>query len=727
MSKRRRHRPPRRASQEASQPRPGRDSFWWPAFGIFGCALIVRVLHLWQLRTAPFFSLVIGDAARYDTWARAIAAGDWMGTALFSEGPLYPYFLGAFYTIAGPELMVVRVCQAIVGSLSCVLLGAAAWRLFSKPVGIAAGLLLALCAPAIFAGALIQPSVLVFFLLSAAVWLVRDLVERPQRRLPWIGFGFVLGCVILTHENTSIFVVAILGWLAAQGRMPGTQRLALAAMLVIGLGGALLPVAARNVIVGGELRLTTPQFGTNFYIGNNAQADGTYQPLRGRQGSAEFEREDATRLAEQAIGRPLTAGEVSRYWTRLAIDDIVTQPGVWLRLMARKLALLSNATEIAETESQYTHAEWSMPLRLAGFVTHVGVLAPVALVGVWVTWRQRDRLWLLYAMCCAYAASVIVFYVSSGSRTPLLPFLVLFAAAGLVGGWSVVREGRARQLAPGFAAALAFAVIANWPLVSRAAMQAATEDRFGTAFRERGELDQAVFHYRRALALEPGNPGAHNNLGITLHTQGHFEDAARELGEALRLEPDDPLAHYNLGNVLSDQGRTDEALRHYRTALELAPGSVGAHNNLGILLVAQGAFDEAADHFQEAIRLDPDDSRAFNNLGKVFEAQEDFVAAIPYYRRAVQAAPEDSEARGNLGWALFSEGQVDEAIRELRRALETEPEAFTLHNRLGVALGTEGQLDEAIVHFRRAVELEPDFAEARNNLSMALQLGDQPD
>ena len=684
------------------------------------------MLHLWQLRTAPFFPLVLGDGDRYDAWARALAAGGSMGGEVFSHAPLYAYFLGAVYAFVGHDPTVVGICQAIVGSLSCVLIGAAGWRLFSTRVGLVAGILFALCAPAIFAGALIRPSVLVLFFLSVVVWLASDLGERPPRRLSFVGIGFALGCLILTRENTLIFVVAMLGWLVVQGRTPGGQRLALAAMLLVGVAGALVPVAARNLLIGGELRLTTARFGTTFYIGNNAQADGTHHPLRDGQGSAEFEREDATRLAEQAIGRPLTASEVSRYWTRQAIDDIVTQPGVWLRLMARKLALLSNATEIAAPESQYTHAEWSIPLRLAGYVTHVGVLAPIALLGLWVTWR-RDRLSLFYVMCAAYAASVLVFYVSSRDRDPLLPFLALFAAAGLVEGWRGLRDRRPRQLVPGVAAAVALAVGANWPLLSRAAMQSATEDRYGTAFREQGEPDQAVTHYRRALALNPDNTGAHNNLGITLRAQGQLEEAVRELRATLSLASDDPVAHYNLGNVLFDQGKADEALRHYRTALELAPGSVGAHNNLGILLYERGMLDEAADHFEEAIRLDPSDSRAYNNLGKVFEAQEDLATALPYYRRAVQTAPEDAEARGNLGWALFSQGQEDEAIRQLRRALESDQDAVAIHNRLGVALGTQGQLDEAIGHFRRAVEIEPTFDEARNNLRMALQLRDRQD
>ena len=45
---------------------------------------------------------------------------------------------------------------------------------------------------------------------------------------------------------------------------------------------------------------------------------------------------------------------------------------------------------------------------------------------------MRSQLWILYAMLVAYAASVALFYVFARYRYPLVPLLVLFAAAGIV-------------------------------------------------------------------------------------------------------------------------------------------------------------------------------------------------------------------------------------------------------------------------------------------------------
>src|SRR5262249_43822917 len=103
----------------------------WFALAIFGVALLVRLIHVWQIRRSPYYAMLLGDSRGYDDWARQIAAGDWLGHDVFYQAPLYPYLLGLIYSVAGHHLLVVRVVQALIGSASCALLALAAARLFS--------------------------------------------------------------------------------------------------------------------------------------------------------------------------------------------------------------------------------------------------------------------------------------------------------------------------------------------------------------------------------------------------------------------------------------------------------------------------------------------------------------------------------------------------------------------------------------------------------------------
>jgi hypothetical protein len=95
------------------------------------------------------------------------------------------------------------------------------------------------------------------------------------------------------------------------------------------------------------------------------------------------------------------------------------------------MLLLVNRGEMLDTESQASYAEWSWPLKATGWFAHFGVLVPLAVIGVWATWADRRRLAIFYALTIAYAASVVLFYVFARYRFPLVPMLIILAAAGL--------------------------------------------------------------------------------------------------------------------------------------------------------------------------------------------------------------------------------------------------------------------------------------------------------
>src|SRR3989475_1828836 len=467
------------------------NSFRSAALAIFAVALTLRLIHIWQIRQSPFFNVLIGDARGCDEWAQQIAGGDWIGHDVFCQAAWYPYFLGSIYWLAGRSLMLVRIVQAVIGSCSCLLAGAAARRLFSARAGLVAGLMLAVYAPAIFCDGLLQKSVLDVFFVGLALWLIAWIVPQRIRFSPWLALGLAVGGLSLTRENALVFIVVILGW--------AILRFGLRAAAIFKLGAAvvLLPVIVRNSIAGGGFYLTTAQLGPNFFIGNHSGADGTYQSLRYGRGAPDYERKDATELAEYAVHRTLTPAEVSSFWTHRALDFITSDPGAWLALMARKAALLGNATEMVDTEDQATYAEWSTVLRRFGPITHFGVLVPLALAGILATWRDRSRLGIFYALLIAYSCSVLLFFVVARYRYPLVPMLLLFAAAGGVTltqafartAFSIPRLV-SRRLAFQAAAVTVVAILVNWPMGSLSAMRAVTETNLGTALQTEHRLDE---------------------------------------------------------------------------------------------------------------------------------------------------------------------------------------------------------------------------------------------
>ncbi len=598
---------------QSRQPVTGRPSQRRPAgwrhagtlLGIFAVALGVRAVVLLQLRASPFFPFYIGDAKGYHEWAQRIASGDWVGQEVFYQAPLYPYFLGVLYALGTDDLLFVRVCQAIIGSLGCVLIADTARRLFSPKAGVVAGLMMALYAPAIFFDGLIQKSVLDLFFLALALRLIVG-AEQGERKAPWFGAGMAIGALVLCRENALVFVAAVLLWLVASARRRGRRQLAFAVLFVAGLAAVLSPVALRNRLVGGGFYLTTSQFGPNFYIGNNEDADGTYRPLRPGRGNVKYERRDATELAEKALGRALSPAEVSRYWTGQALAYITEHPADWLALMLTKWGLVWNAIELEDSEDLYTYAEWSPPLRWLTWSWHFGMLAPLAAWGVVVTWRDRRRLWLLYGMAGAYAAGVAAFYVFGRYRYPLVPFLVLFAAGGLAGTIPFLRSAPRGAVGVAAGAAVAVAAFSNWPTPFEEGLGAATRYSIANHLRRAGRVDEAERYYRETLEITPNMAPAHTNLGDLLRASGRVDEAIDHYEAVLRIQrrrgnPVDASVHYDLGLAYLERRQVQRAREQLAIAMAKRPGWAGPVNASAWLLATDP--DPAVRRPEEAVRL----------------------------------------------------------------------------------------------------------------------------
>lgn len=687
---------------------------------VFTVALAVRLLHLWQLSATPFATVLLGDALSYDTWARTLADGDWWGTEVFYQAPLYPYLLGLIYAVFGADPMHARLVQALLGAGSSVMLGTAVRWLIGPRAGLVAGLLLALYAPGIFLDSLLQKSAVDVACVTLIMLAVAALVTRRSGALVWWGLlGLAVGALALTRENALVWIAVLAAWAFAGAEARASGRLRVVSVYLAGVLLLLGPVAYRNYLIGGEWFVTTAQFGPNFYIGNHAGADGSYVSLRPGRGSPEFERRDATDLAQQARGRTLSPAEVSAYWRDEALAFIVREPAAWAALMARKALLLINAREAVDTEAQESYAEWSWPLRVLGPVTHPGVLLPLAAVGAWVLWPSRRRFHVVALLGATLVVTTLAFYVLARYRYPLVPFLMVPVAAALA---DLVRvrdlwaSGAGRAVVAG---AVLLGGLAYWPLLPGDRSRAITENNLGAALHELGRDAEAATRLRRAIAIRADYVPAYGNLGVSLRALGEVDAAIEVYRQGLALAPDDGDLHYNLANALLARGRAEEAAGHLRAAARGPSDSAGVHNNLGLALYTQGRLTEAVREFELAVALEPSSARAHLNLGKVLADLGRGAEALGHLRTAVTLAPDDADAQYDLGVVLLEQEQYAGAVTALSAAITARPGYAEAHNNLGIALASAGKLPEAIAQFEQALRLDPALADARTNLALA--------
>jgi hypothetical protein len=57
--------------------------------------------HLWFVAQSPLLRYLTLDLKSYDSWARAILAGDLLGKQVFYQDPLYPYLMALVYKLTG--------------------------------------------------------------------------------------------------------------------------------------------------------------------------------------------------------------------------------------------------------------------------------------------------------------------------------------------------------------------------------------------------------------------------------------------------------------------------------------------------------------------------------------------------------------------------------------------------------------------------------------------------
>jgi protein O-mannosyl-transferase len=252
-------------------------------------------------------------------------------------------------------------------------------------------------------------------------------------------------------------------------------------------------------------------------------------------------------------------------------------------------------------------------------------------------------------------------------RYTYIPLIGLFIMAA----WGIpelIRKWRYRQPALFLSAALILSCFSfiTWAQVGywrdsttlfQHALKVTTDNdvahnNLGTALSDRGNIEEAVSHYREVLRINPDDGEAHNNLGNVFFMRGQLKEAEFHLRAALRFKFEEPEVYFNLGTVLSSQGMAGEAIPYLLKAISIRPGYGEAHFNLANALASQGMFSEAITHFAEVIRLNPNDEKAHTNMGRALLIQGRIYDAIAHFQEALRINPDLTLAKDNLREAL---------------------------------------------------------------------------
>lgn len=575
-----------------------RSSTFLHAVVIFLLAISIRAAYLYEIRDNPFFENLTLDQTSYDRWAMRIAGGDWLGKEIFYQDPLYPYFLGAVYSVIGRDLFWVRMVQGVIGAISCALIFLLGNSLFSRKAGLLAGIFAAVYKPFIYFDALLLKPVLGVFLIC--LFLVLLILARPRRSFfLWIAAGFVLGLLALVRANALALAAGVLVWLFLVGRDRETlgYKCVASAGFLAGLLLVILTVCSRNYIVGKDFVLLTSQAGQNFYIGNNpSNTDGRYHPPDFIRPNPRYEQEDFRVRAEIATGKTLTPSEISSFWFGRAFHFIESEPAAWLKLTAKKFWRFWNWYEVPDNQNYYFFRRYSLIQRMP--LPDYRWVAAFALSGMVLLLPQWRKLFLLYMTVALYSGTVIAFYIFARYRVPLVPVLLLFAACAVCELARLAAEDRWKHAVAAGALPIVFLVLVSTDVntIDYYADTGNAYCRLGAVEETSGKLDAAITAYRQAIEVMPHAWAPYYGLGEVYSRRKEFDLSLENYELALSYNQGNPDIYARLADLYYRKGNLDRSIELYEGAVKLKPDWDRLHLWLATLYEKKGDYERAKEH-----------------------------------------------------------------------------------------------------------------------------------
>jgi 4-amino-4-deoxy-L-arabinose transferase-like glycosyltransferase len=564
--------------------------------------------------------------------AKRVVAGDVaLGPGLYYVSPLYIYFLALIYGLT-KSFTTVRIVQVALGTIAVGLIFLTAREWFGRRAAWVSAVLAGLCGVFTYYEVLLLQSSLDVFLTSAALWLLTHALRRDAWRWPLLA-GITFGAASLNRPNMIVPAIVIVVLLVVLRRLPA------AAILFAGVIAALAPVTIRNVVVAHQFALVSSHGGINFYIGNGEGATGYFHAVPGMRSSVEGLAGDARRVAEKASGRRLTDAEVSSYYSGLAWTWIRNHPFDWIRLLVGKLYAVLNTAHVS-TPFSYTFYAYDAGTLLKVLAIGPWLIVPLGLIGLMtglmtgLLMRRSHIVWISFVP--AYAASVVLFFITERYKLPLFAALAIGSGAGLEALLDRTNKRRVWVLA----AFAALFVAANWP-----------------------------------LALDDGRAEERTRMAETLIGNEKFDEAARWARLALDTprNPFSARAEYALGRALLGGHRPAEALPHLHNAVEQRVDVPLAGYDLAVALQETGDLTGAARVLSKVRPPDDSDVVVWLQLGRRAAEINAPEVAEPFLRRAVAADPRSAAAHQMLAIDLLVLGRCDEAVREFAEALRLQP------------------------------------------------------
>lgn len=393
---------------------------WWReearlCLALFAVALILRVAAVVYTNRSYDTYLFAPDSRLYDGLAQSLVAGE--GYAINGDhreytriAPIFPIYLAVLYGLFGRGVQIVGLANAVVGSLTCLVVYGIGRRLLSRWAAMLAALSMAAYWEFLFWTPFVLKETLALFLFTGAVLLVTQSMENGSRKLG-VASGGVLGLAILARYPHLGFVPFLISWLLVSRDRARLRRLVLP--VVAGVTLAMLPWLGRNYVVFGELVLSNHGPARQLYV---THAPGKIADVRGYAGPEGLDLEAVERMDRQFV----SVRERERNYLQAVVEAVASNPRRTARLVAAKVVNMWRPT--------WKKLQLQFPVIHIPFAVSYAILLALGLVGLVLHARAMRRLSLLHVVLLYYLAAHTLWWAEIRNRVYLMPYIIVFAA-----------------------------------------------------------------------------------------------------------------------------------------------------------------------------------------------------------------------------------------------------------------------------------------------------------
>jgi tetratricopeptide (TPR) repeat protein len=186
--------------------------------------------------------------------------------------------------------------------------------------------------------------------------------------------------------------------------------------------------------------------------------------------------------------------------------------------------------------------------------------------------------------------------------------------------------------------------------------------------------DLALQQYQRLAVRGMRSAHLQERIGTVYELKGNLNQAVASFQAAKDLAPRDPTVLIALADAERLAGHKLDAIASYRSALALDPDNANAMNHLAYLLVDDDAkVEEARSLVERALRKMPKQPDFEDTLGLIYLKTNLKEAALQLFKALTHKYPQNALFRYHYSLALFQSGEKDSARTQLEAALSLNP------------------------------------------------------